>query len=370
MDFDLEQEQKELQLKRIDENDEDSDVEQMLLSHNIIPLVTFRSVTQAPGHRPPIRNEQNTSLIGNGMDGKVFRATYNGKEVAVKVTDEANEIINWKKVAELSASAPPEVARHFPKIYELITDADHQFLVDNVEDNPDLNVFIVVMELLVPLNNHLKKIFFERESEDDGSTMDLEKDTNKTMVSDNSSSIINLMKDEDLLYKAYSQSFDAVSNEHNLANDDPELASYIKQNLFAKLLGFNPLAAGAKGVIDFPIFVTEQITATIRTLAANQKDILLPDDGSFEDTMKNVGKQLGNKMITYITDVMRGGNFPWHSSVPAIDPYRNIPETKSLLAALEYLREKGLTWFDVHSGNIMMRPSTQEPVLIDVAQYY
>jgi hypothetical protein len=76
-------------------------------------------------------------------------------------------------------------------------------------------------------------------------------------------------------------------------------------------------------------------------------------------------------MKEYFEEFVKGGQFPWKSDVPyeKRDVYKQMPEAESLLNALEYLEFNNISWYDVHSGNIMVRPSTNELVIIDVGLY-
>lgn len=356
-DINYSKERKKLVEKRLDPVRKRTWQENLLLKHKITPLVTFAPLEKKDPSDPDEAVEHgNTSFIGKGSYGKVFRAVYKGKEVAVKVTDDEAEVTNWLAINAILETAPPEVAKHFPKIYAIIQDDE---FTDEV-----LN--IIVMELLRPLNSTLKEKLFGGEGIMEGggtkAEVPMSDRARQRINKGKEESIVSLMKDEMVLFEAFKRAIAVAEKSSQITISGP-----VRQDLFKRILDFKPLGAGGEPVLDFTIYVTSQFVQIIEALRPEEKEIY----NSLPNKTTGLGYQIGDEIIKYLRDTVKAGNFPWTSSVPSPDRdiYKNIPEANSLLKALEYLESYGVSWHDVHSGNVMVRPSTGDPVIVDVGLY-
>lgn len=355
MDINYSKERKKLVEKRLDPVRKRPWQENLLLKHKITPLVTFAPLEKEEPDDPVVHG--NTSFLGKGSYGRVFRAVYRGKEVAVKVTDDEAEINNWMSINAILETAPPEVVKHFPKIYAIIQDDE---FTDEV-----LN--IIVMELLRPLNANLKEKLFGGEGvmEGGGTKQEVPIMSDRARARINrgkEESIMSLMKDEMVLFEAFKRAISVAEKANSLSISGP-----VRQDLFKRILDFKPLGTGGEPVLDFTIYVTAQFAQIIEALRPEEKETYT----SLPSNITGLGYQIGDEIIKYLRDTTKAGNFPWTSNIPSSDRdvYKNIPEANSLLKALEYLESYGVSWHDVHSGNVMVRPSTGDPVIVDVGLY-
>jgi serine/threonine protein kinase len=356
-DINYSRERKKLVEKRLDPASKRTWQENLLLKHNITPLVTFAPLEKKNRNDPyePVQYG-NTSFLGSGSYGKVFRAVYKGKEVAVKVTDDKAEVANWMTINSILETAPPDVVKHFPKIYAIIQDDEFTYNVLN----------IIVMELLKPLNSALKeKLFGDEDLMEAGGIRAKAPMSDRTRMRINrgkDDSVMALMKDEMVLFEAFKHAIMVSEKANNISIPGP-----VRQDLFKRILDFKPLSTSGEPVLDFIIYVTSQFVQIIEALRPEEKEIY----NSLPNNITGLGYQIAYEIIKYLRDTSKAGNFPWTASLPSSDRdvYKNIPEASSLLKALEYLESRGISWHDVHSGNVMVRPSTGDPVIVDVGLY-
>ncbi len=120
--------------------------EELLGNNKIVPI-----------YLPNNKNEL-SAFLGSGMFGKVLRAAYKGKQVAVKIVGRGREDKQWAKLKQLSDSAPPEISKHLPVVYDIIEDGEKT---------------LIVMELLKPATNHLTSFFDFGEGDSYATTKDL-----------------------------------------------------------------------------------------------------------------------------------------------------------------------------------------------------
>lgn len=362
VDVNYTRERKKLLEKRLDPVRTRAWQENLLLQYKIVPLVKSGPLPKkdpADPHEEVIEGQ--TAFLGQGKYGYVMRAVYKGKEVAVKVTDEKAESDNWEAIGRIIDSAPADIAKHFPKIYDIITD-----------DNYEKTYIMVVMELLAPLSSSksidLKDKLFHQEQGGSGKTkqdLPLSMQTTKRITKGKEADIAQLIKDPNTLFAAFKSVVESIERADSIT-----LPSSIKQGLFKHILDFKPLSAGSQSVFDFPIYVTSAFNTVIEALSPTEKEKLFPELSDLSAVLA-LGHRIGNDMIVYLRDMIQGGAFPAGASIgdDKRDVYRQIPETQSLLKALEYLESYGVDWHDVHSGNIMIRPSTGDLVVVDVGLY-
>lgn len=333
-------------------------LERLLLEYKIVPLFTSGPLKKrvSDDETEPPRHGL-TSFIGQGKYGTVLRAVYNGKQVAVKITSEPAEADNWQRISQISESMPSNLKRHLPKIYKIIRDDQQKVGQPN---------YIIVMEVLAPLPAHLKEKLFVNEGDNKGTQQEfpLSKKILERTTKGKQESVIDLMKDVNKLFEAFKSVVESVQSQHSM-----QLPGPLKQDLFKRIIDFKPLSQGATPLLDFPIFVATALSQLVGALPPPQKEELLLQTTT---PMQALGFQIGDDMIKYFRNLAKGGEFPWtaETSEDERDVYRQMPESKSLLDALEYLEANGMGWHDIHSGNLMVRPSTGDPVIIDVGLYH
>lgn len=113
-----------------------SEKENVMLAHDVIPIQKVN------------RYNNLTSYISKGAFSQVYEALYNGKRVAVKVTDSKDDVVALKRLYDLKSSLPEEYRKFITNIYSSFKEGDFYY---------------VVVEYLYPVNEHIKRNFFRNE---------------------------------------------------------------------------------------------------------------------------------------------------------------------------------------------------------------
>lgn len=277
-------------------------------------------------------------LLGHGLEGNVYATSYNGNNAAVKVLPKgSNEVSMWKKILEVKTSMPDDLAKHIPQIYDII-------------ETPDAS--LILMEMLAPLRSELAQLLFKVPS---SRPEDIAKQrgvsTNKVIKEFRGGPrtgprVEMLMKNEEFLYTLANKTVDLTLVNYRSLIPNPEK---LKIDLHKQLLS----------VKHFEKSSIDDIAGMVCQQFPNQKERkILKDSLSFN-------------LNFLLSTASSGGVFPGGSDEDAeeLDILLDIPETRTLLQALRFLRQKGIHWEDLHWGNLMTRPSTGEAVIIDVNLY-
>ena len=332
--------------------------EYILKQHNITPLPK-RTVD------PDTHEIELSPYIGKGSYGKVFRAVFQGKEVAVKLIqggDGKVEVDNWKTILQIADSMPPNLKKHLPKIYKLTY-------------NEPSNTYIVAMEILQPLPRQLAERLFQYRKEKIPPPK-LDPDTpplSQKQLQERESYIHNQRKNQELteflkvfknpniLHKALQYGLKLLISE-NTFFADPDFQS-VWDALFIKMLNFtpNPNKTIEELHFDFQNYWSNAILQTIESLPPKKKEKLSP-------FTHNINDALSTYSLMYLTEAGPKFSFPLDSYDPIANRLtaEDVPEASSLLQTLEYLESYGISWTDTHSSNLMIRPSTGDIVIIDV----
>lgn len=330
--------------------------------------------------------------------GKLYSGTKDGNRVAIKIErrgTDSHEYDVLRFVQYLRKSAPDRIKSHLPIVYEV--DGGEHFTW-------------YVMEMLQPLPPDIKEELAGIEYELNQSGIQIRKRPNES--------------EEDYLKRLETHKLemdDAIHTSHQEINTS---SNYIKINLADPRLADVKLVESAfnkwyttheerRGVFDATWF--EQDPDSYNSAADSGAD----RESAFHDkikktivagitgpgksgtaTIQDFAKQLADSVATKLVDSVEveaweeiRGAVPelifaivranW---LPRFDPSHesggryeslgrsmdHLPEDdyrSSLLSTLMWLSGHGLKWGDVHSENIMMRPSTGDIVIIDYGLY-
>lgn len=273
------------------------------------------------------------AYLGSGAYGVVFRGLWKGKEVAVKVEKDQEDYDTWYKYFMMQDSLSNNAKKHLPKVY-------------SVDVDPDTGYVFIIMELLTQPPPYIKRRlrgFYES----DGNT-----------INDRFKDVFYLLKDPEFLYNAISKAAKEAFKFSKVPFDEFSKA-FLKGFLELKLPSrdkFNDRDYLYKYLKEIHIkFIAERIGKIF--------DVDRDDLNDFSNIFKNY-------LISYMYPEVPGDRSYHKRLVDFMKPgLEDAPEVKSFIEALEELSYLGLSWHDLHLGNIMMRPSTKELVAIDIGGF-
>lgn len=271
--------------------------------------------------------------LGEGTYGRVLPTELEGKDVATKITQEdlfyddpINEYAVYKDIEEVKNKLSPEAQRHLPKIYKL--------------ENKN-GKHIIVMEKLKPLDDLNKRILF-------GVTSNKEEKLNN--ISDKAFKYMDSLrsKDLDLKDKTFKEAIDYLFRRGLYY---PNVNKYTIEQL-------NKL------------FVLDDISDPeylYRKFISN-------------DERDKVPFEYVKTIYAIVHDIWKFFKKKLYAKVPArfieneyfdenVGVLKDSPEFKSFINALKELASNGIRYKDLHGENVMVRPGTNDLVLVDVAMY-
>lgn len=310
--------------------------ERKLIEHNIFPISEIKGEKEQDD-KLPLYNPDNIeeSKIGKGKLGTVYKAVYQDKEVAAKVTKKTifkeqhfnDEIYVWKKILEIKPNLSLQAQKHLPEIYKLIEDEDR-------------DEAIIVMEKLEPVDEKVLDMIFPEE--------------NKPR------NISYLFKDPSFMYDVFKKELSKWKNRRNRVSDYYSSRSVKEmQELEKAIVSYIPskkvLLSNANS-IDFEKYIREDLGNYL-----NLKNVYIDSNALYV-----LARSIYNRFYLDIPD-------RHYSAIKLqrenLSQFKDIPEMISLLNALEELNANGIQYQDLHDENIMQRPGSKELVLIDVGLY-
>lgn len=253
--------------------------------------------------------------IGKGAQGNVYLIQWQGKPAALKVCNTASaikEINNTKLIMSLKSKAPPEIGAYLPEIYKA-----------NMVEQGDTTYGIIIMEPLEKLPGKTKADLFSRLYEKSAKEQQ------------------RFLKDPGFI----SHKIHAIVDQ-----DFKSLSDEGKESLTsAGVNAFLEYVSELDGSPDSRILtkLTESIKRSLRTSGLSLSDLDI--------------KALVNNAIT---DIAEASYVPVFRDAPTLPG----PEGESLRAALDWLVLNGITWDDLHDGNLLSR-ANGHLVLIDFGTY-
>ena len=352
----------------------------------------LRAPPQARSHPSPFTTGIGAYLIskgydldtklGGGVDGIVYRAIdkKTGKNVAVKVVlsttqgDMKREAANYKFILDNRESLG-QYAKYFPVVYS--SEIDQIPAHKETMEGRKIEAAIIIMEQLELLPDDIARSLFTTNTH-------YRKDKKARTQRDKR------------LFKSYK----LVGNLINMAISltDPastspfisfEAQEKIEKSIITRMFGKTRYAPGrpagvsplgVQGLTDeakelMNLFVNVTYTSILRDPTSEADMDLVMD---YKDTIR---RDLANAFVkAYSRPIVSGGvsdTLAVGSKLKGFDQYYSsedevgdhFPESVGIRKAMQALSGEGLKPFDVHNGNVMMRPKTNEIVIVDLGRF-
>lgn len=279
-------------------------------------------------------------------EGDIHRVKYNGGEAIAKVLRGHSEAAVWDKIYSLDM--PRSISRHVPIIYDIIKDGGYS---------------IIIMEELEPLSLHIKDSLTSSRGRDSDS----------------------LAKNDEYVYEAIRMSISSLcssdcpdSIRQELYDNADYYINEISGGIFDESLNFkdsydylfdiisksNTVRYGGLSEEDKQSLARLLSSAIKRAFTVSKRPIPKYYSPDRLNKMREYGSGFERKRIDRDMQSVYTEN-----PISFLFSEKHMPETKSLFGALKFFKENGIVWDDVHTNNLMQRPSTKDVVLIDVGLY-
>lgn len=290
-------------------------------------------------------------ILGSGFFGTTYMCEMDdGHRRAVKVTQGTSEPDGYDRIRKLMRKMPPNIAKHFPVIYDIQS-----------VDTEQGTAYVIVMELLKPLPRDLADDMFEtgvnvpRDDEDESADADPRP----------SRSFRHVYGDPENLIKAVNYGIDAY-------------------NSWVGRVAKNPMSNRTSIARAFPLITTSQrrtIERKCLSLSVDSRMAVRVSDIVFDTVKSHIGKiqdtsqeRIDNAFRDQVERTMENAfsvAFPQGPGDihPAGKTWIHNPVSRSLARALAFVTGNGVEWQDIHAGNVGLRPGTNDIVIFDLGLF-
>lgn len=282
----------------------------------------------------------------DSKEGDVHKIEYKGGEAVAKIINGHSEAAVWDKIYSLDM--PRSISRHVPIIYDIIKDGGYS---------------IIIMEELEPLSLHIKD----------------------SLTSDRGRESDSLAKNDEYVYEAIRMSISSLcssdcpsSVKQELSDNADYYVNEVSGGIFSESLSLednhsylldiinksNSVRYGGLSEEDKEALANLLSSAIRRAFTVSKRPIPKYHNPGRLNKMREYGSRFVRRQV----DQDMQGVYT-EDPIGFLFSEKHMPETKSLFNALKFFKENGIVWDDVHTGNLMQRPSTKDVVLIDVGLY-
>jgi hypothetical protein len=286
-----------------------------LVQKGIVPIITPRKNDRD--------EEKETAHLGGGMYSEVYEVSYKGKLAVAKITESKKDFDIMLNLEALRSKLGKD-AKHLPIILDKFTIPSGGEIFDPK--------YVIIVEKLVPLSPHLVDMLFGN---------------NKTKF--------NVAKSNIDLVDATTKLIGQIKTTSgwNRINKDVQLKILeLTESAFRKSI------LSAKDGWQFSSYIRQYIQKI------NDKFTNSPNYYDIENVI--------HKIHDYIREIVgHQQSFPYFARGLQDDSetanyFKESPEAKDFMKFLLRLRsEFGISWGDMHSNNIMVRPSTGDLIVSD-----
>tara|TARA_B100001093_G_C26850567_1_gene1024919 strand:+ start:1103 stop:2200 length:1098 start_codon:yes stop_codon:yes gene_type:complete len=345
---------------------------------------TFKFNADEPTSPDPIVNKQTgikaylsdsdfyvDTLLGSGADGKVYRIAdkKTGRKMALKVIspstakghgqDLEREVKNYKFLMNNRASFGQK-AKYFPVVYRTgLVDIPKPFeTIDGRKERAGL----IFMEELEPLPDDLVKKLFAMSGKVKGSNLS-QRDKilfkNEKLVKNFLTLILQQARivTSDKIDKIVNNAVKLYSDFSISPNMDALLATENETKKELSRYGVRLFATLLQSIIKYDSQAYEDEKKLFKSFAVS---LNRPFKYNYRRPLKTTDTQTREKSVYVGFDE----EFDEEGYVDS-----NFPEAENLKKQVQAFEELGISFFDVHSKNVMMRPDTKDIVIVDVGRF-
>ncbi len=317
--------------------------------------------------------------LGRGVDGVVVGATNKktGQKVAVKFVrqttegDMRREAKNYETIKNKRNSLG-EFAKHFPVVYSSSIE-EVPFNGEPI-DGQKMPTAVIIMEQLEELPKEVAVGLFP--------TGDLRRNNAKAIQKRDKRIFKNDKLVGGMIGLAYSLLENANAWTPNFPVDAEIEVSEEIMNNFKELKipiqeppGWDKLFQSKQGLFLATLFMKLTYEKMVE-IAPNEdeKNLVLDYEQNIKKTLMEIFYKAYSRSV--VSGAVQGAAAP-SSTLRGMDQFygqegeieKSFPESISIRKAMKALGMEGLKPFDVHSGNVMMRPKTKEIVIVDLGRF-
>jgi len=312
------------------------------------------------------------SLLGSGADGKVYRIAdkNTGRKMALKVIspstargygqDLEREVKNYKFLMNNRKSFG-EKAKYFPIVYRTgLVDIPKPF---ETADGRKERAGLVFMEELEQLPDDLVKKLFAMSGKVKGSNL-AQRDKilfkNETLTKNFLTRVLQQGRvvSSDKISKIVDNAVKIYSNFSISPNINALIAVEDETKKLLSKYGRRLLASLVQSVIKYDSQAHEDKKKLSKSFATS---LHRPFKYNYRRPLKTTDTERESDESVYV------GFDEAFDEEGYIDS--NFPEAEALKKQVQAFEELGISFFDVHSGNVMMRPNTNDIVIVDVGRF-
>lgn len=254
--------------------------------------------------------------INRGVYSKVYLGVYENKPVVAKLTRSSKDVETANEVISLKASLPQIYSKHLLNIYNVLS----------VKDQDDEKYFVIITERLNHVNTHVRDLLENIDLSEENHTL-----AESTKSKKDSLKIL-LKQDDDVIKKIIHDIIRPVLLDGNVKKFD-FLVPWFKKSIAVFI-------ENKKNILDVKISLIELISST---------DDTIPD---------SIVKGVVNNMIDALLQMQKSIQLPLSTRVEQENIFptmQKLPEVKSFVNFLLFLKKIGWVAFDLSRKNIMER---------------
>lgn len=278
---------------------------------------------------------QYPKYVNRGEYSKVYLGVFKGKTVVAKLTVSQADVDTANMIVNLRNSVPTEVSKHLLDILDIVT-------LDERETEGKI-FYVILTEKLVHANPHVRDLLSNLD-------LDTQEETQEEGVKTKKRSVENLLRSTDSVFEEMVVNLLKKKVDMDKAIEGKILAPIVKETLktLAEDAGNYDAITSARqkmrNLLDekldaSPVVIDDMVKETIGLITRLSREVQMPL-GTRDDIVKDKSPQFA-----------------------ALEA---MPETKSFVRSIMYLKNMGLRSVDLNRKNIMERPGTHDLVLADI----